>query len=237
MSFFMNEKMTIKSYSDPKFEQELLDVDPFVVHVNPENYTQTTQINFSDEQAQGTSGKQNNTNNTEPAKMNFDFLLDRTGALHDMSSGGPAGTDPVNGIEEDIEHFKKVALDLEGEIHKPRYLKLCWGALIFKCQLEKVDIEYKLFNREGKPLRAMLKCAFREFKEDEHRVKEENKQSPDLSHVRIAQAGDTLPLMCFKIYGDSKYYSAVASANNLANFRNLKQGQRILFPPLDKAVN
>ena len=229
MSFSMNEKMTVKSYSDPKFEQELLDVEPFVVHVNPENYTQSTQINFSDEQAQGTSSKQNNHNNTEPVKMNFDFLLDRTGALGNES-------DLENGVKDDIDHFRKVALDLEGEIHKPRYLKLCWGALIFKCQLEKLDIEYKLFNREGKPLRAMLKCEFREFKEDEQRVKEENKQSPDISHIRIAEAGDTLPLMCFKIYGDSKYYAEVAKANELTHFRKLKQGQRLWFPPLEKTA-
>ncbi len=230
MSFSMNEKMTVRSYSDPKFEQELKDVEPFVVHVNPENYTQSTQINFSDEQAQGTSGKQNNHNNTEPLKMTFDFLLDRTGALGNES-------DAENGVKEDIDQFRKVALDMEGEIHKPRYLKLCWGALIFKCQLEKLDIEYKLFNKEGKPLRATLKCEFREFKEDEQRVKEENKQSPDLSHVRIAEAGDSLPLMCFKIYGDSKYYLEVARANELTHFRKLKQGQRLLFPPLDKTIN
>jgi hypothetical protein len=226
----MNEKMTVKSYSDPKFEQELTDVEPFVVHVNPENYTQTTQINFSDEQAQGTSAQQNNHNNTEPVKMNFDFLLDRTGALGNES-------DAENGVKDDIEHFRKVAMDHEGEIHKPRYLKLCWGALIFKCQLEKVDIEYKLFNREGKPLRAMLKCEFREFKEDDQRVREENNQSPDISHIRIAEAGDTLPLMCFKIYGDSKYYAEVAKVNDLTHFRKLDQGQRLWFPPLDKTVN
>ena len=230
MDFSMNEKMTVKSYSDPKFDQELTDVEPFVVHVNPENYTQSTQINFSDEQAQGTSAQKNNHNNTEPVKMNFDFLLDRTGALGNES-------DAENGVKDDIEHFKKVAMEHEGEIHKPRYLKLCWGALIFKCQLEKVDIEYKLFNREGKPLRAILKCAFREFKEDEQRVREDNNQSPDISHIRIAEAGDTLPLMCFKIYGDSKYYAEVAKVNDLTHFRKLTQGQRLWFPPLDKTVN
>jgi len=226
----MNEKMTVKSFSDPKYDQELKDVDPFVVHVNPENYTQTTQINFSTEQAQGTSGQQNNHNNTEPVKMNFDFLLDRTGALGNL-------IDATNGVKDDIEHFRKVALEMEGQIHKPRYLMLCWGALIFKCQLEKLSIEYKLFNKEGKPLRAILKCEFREFKEDEQRVREENKQSPDLTHQRIVEEGDTLPLMCFKIYGDSKFYLEVAKANNMNQFRNLTQGQKIIFPPIEKAAN
>jgi len=40
--------------------------------------------------------------------------------------------------------------------------------------------------------------------------------------------------MSFKIYGDSKYYLEVARANKLINFRKLKIGQKIFFPPLQK---
>jgi len=227
MQFSMNDKMTIKSFSDPKFEKELKDVESFVVHVNPQNYTKSTTINFSEEQAPGTSSGQGNHNNTEPVKLNFDFLLDRTGALGNES-------DSLNGVEDDIAHFKKIALDFEGEIHKPRYLMLCWGSLIFKCQLEKLDIEYKLFNHQGKALRANLKCAFKEFKEEAERVAEENKSSPDLSHSRIVSAADTLQLLCKDIYGDSRYFLQVARYNSLKNFRVLKQGQRIFFPPIEK---
>ncbi|MDF1695257.1 MAG: LysM peptidoglycan-binding domain-containing protein [Saprospiraceae bacterium] len=226
----MNNKMTIKSYSDPQYEEEMTDVEPFVVHVNPATYTKTTQIKFSEEQAAGTSGGQSNHDKTEPVKLNFDFLLDRTGALGNESNA-------ENGVEDDIEHFRKIALDFEGEIHKPRYLKLCWGSLIFKCQLEKLDIEYKLFNKEGKALRANLKCGFREFKEDTERVAENNNSSPDLSHMREVKEGDTLALMCHKIYGDTRYFNQVARHNNLTNFRRLEQGQRIFFPPIEKVQN
>ena len=230
MELAMNTKMTIKSFSDPQFEQELTDVGPFVVHINPKTYTKSTVIQFAEEQAAGTSSNQSNHDKTEPVKLNFDFLLDRTGALGNDS-------DEDNGVEKDIEDFKKIALDFEGEIHKPRYLKLCWGSLIFKCQLEKLDIEYKLFNKEGKALRANLKCAFREFKEDTERVAGDNNSSPDLSHMRIVNLGDTLPLMCQKIYGDTRYYNQVARHNGLTNFRKLKQGQRIFFPPIEKVIN
>ncbi len=230
MSITLNDKMIIQSFSDPKFEDELKDAGPFIVHVNPENYTQSTTINFSEEQAPGTSANGSNHEKTEPVTLGFDFLLDRTGALGNES-------DSENGVEDDIALFRKVTLDFEGEIHKPRYLKLCWGSLIFKCQMEKLDVEYKLFNREGKALRANLKCSFREFKEDSLRVAEENKSSPDLSHVRIAKEGDTLPLMCSRIYGDSRHYIEVARVNRLYSFRRLTQGQRILFPPIAKTSN
>ena len=230
MAFSKDNKLVVKSYADPRYEEELTDVDPFTVHLNPESYSLTTQINFSEEQAPGTSANQNNHNNTQPVTLDLDFLLDRTGAL-----GNEA--DAQNGVEEDIEHFRKIAIDFEGELHQPRYLMLCWGSLIFKCQLEKLEVEYKLFNPEGKPLRANLKCSFREFKEENLRVAEENASSPDLTHVRIARAGDTLPLMCHRIYGDPRYYLAVAKYNKLPQFRSLSQGQRLVFPPIEKVAN
>jgi hypothetical protein len=45
-------------------------------------------------------------------------------------------------------------------------------------------------------------------------------------------AGDTLPLLCFQIYQESKYYVEVARVNGLDDFRNLEPGRQILFPPL-----
>jgi hypothetical protein len=43
-----------------------------------------------------------------------------------------------------------------------------------------------------------------------------------------------LPLMCYRIYGDSKYYIEVARFNNLNDFRNLNEGMQLKFPPLAK---
>ena len=64
--------------------------------------------------------------------------------------------------------------------------------------------------------------------------KTQNKSSPDLTHVRTIRPGDSIPMLCEDIYGSPIYYLEVAKANNLANFRTLKAGQKIIFPPLDK---
>jgi nucleoid-associated protein YgaU len=48
----------------------------------------------------------------------------------------------------------------------------------------------------------------------------------------LAVAGDTLPLLCARIYGDSSYYTDVARFNGLADVRSLRAGQRLHFPPL-----
>ena len=83
-------------------------------------------------------------------------------------------------------------------------------------------------------LEQLQKQKFKGFVEDDLRAAKENNKSPDLTHFRIVKAGDTLPLMTYAIYGDSKYYLEVAKANNLINFRKLDAGQRIFFPPLQK---
>jgi nucleoid-associated protein YgaU len=59
-------------------------------------------------------------------------------------------------------------------------------------------------------------------------------ESPDLTHIRLVKAGDTLPEMCFNIYGDPRYYLDVARQNRLDNFRKLEPGTRIFFPPIEK---
>ena len=64
--------------------------------------------------------------------------------------------------------------------------------------------------------------------------KEKNNSSPDLSHVKLAKRGDTLPLMCQDIYGDVNMYLEVARVNGITNFRDLEPGTEILFPPIKK---
>jgi nucleoid-associated protein YgaU len=123
---------------------------------------------------------------------------------------------------------------MDGSIHEPKFLKIEWGTLIFKCRLKSVNISYTLFDKAGKPLRAELDTTFVSDLKDSERVKAENKTSPDLTHKRIVRAHDTLPLMCKEIYGTEGYYLQVARANKLDNFRNLQLGQELFFPPVEK---
>lgn len=220
------QKMIIESYSDERFSTL---EGTFTATLNPENYNQRFQIKYTEEQAPGTSGMQLKFDKIEPRTMEFEFILDQTGAL-------PGTEKTERGVEDQIDDFKKLTLGYDGNIHRTRYLKLIWGTLLFKCCMENLDVTYKMFKPDGSPVRAMLKAGFKEFMEDERRVAEENAQSPDLTHVRIVKEGDSLPIMVKKIYGDLKYYLQVAAFNNITNFRNLEPGTKIIFPPIDKTT-
>lgn len=219
-------KMFIKAFSDEEFKNEVPD-GTYTALVNPESYAFSYTTVQNEEQASGTSGTAPKFNKILPQELAFDFLFDRTGALLDS----PASPD---GIIDDIEKFKKVTFDYQGEQHRPNYLKIAWGSLLFKGVLTSLDINFKLFKADGTPLRATANLKVKGFVEDNLRVAKENNQSPDLTHYREVSKGDSLPLLSSKIYGDSKYYLEVAKANGLFDFRNLKVGTRIYFPPIEK---
>ena len=123
---------------------------------------------------------------------------------------------------------------MDGELHEPKFLKIEWGDLIFDCRLESVEVNYTLFNRSGQPIRAELDTVFIGDIQDSKRIKQENKQSPDLTHTRTIQGGDKLPLIAHEIYGDPAYYIKLARVNNLNSLRKLNIGTTINLPPIKK---
>ena len=224
---FVLQRMNILAFKDAKF---LKPAGVYIASLNPETYSRTFKVNYNDDQGAGTSGTELKYNKSEPEVLEFEFLFDTTGAISDSPID-------VLGVEGKLKGFKKVVMGFDGDIHRPKYLILNWGTLFFKCCAESLTITYKLFNPEGLPIRATAKVSFKEFQEKEERVAKENANSPDLTHIRTVKEGDTLPLMAHDIYGDSRYYLEVARSNGLTNFRKLKAGQRIFFPPLEKSTN
>ena len=219
-------KLKIVAYKDPQFNDQVSDGE-FHSLLNPEKYTFKYAIESNNDQAAGTSDLSPRFNKKLPEDLELEFLFDRTGVIPQVSSED-------EGIIDDIEKFKKVVLDYSGEEHKPFYLIISWGTLLFKGSLKEMDIEFKLFKPNGAPLRALARAKFQGFVEDDLRVAMENNQSPDLTHLRTVEEGDTLPLMSYRIYGDSKHYLNVARVNSIGNFRKLVPGTQVFFPPLSK---
>jgi phage tail protein X len=225
------EKLKIFAYSDPGCENQV--GQPFEAMMNPENYSQEIKMEFENGQGQGTSGSQPKFKMKPPEELSFEILFDNTGIINDRDNPNPKYRAKED-ISTDLEDFRNFLMGYEGDIHQPKFFKFVWGTSLMKGICVLLSINYKLFNPNGKPIRAICKVSIREMKEEERRVAEERNQSPDLTHYRTVKQGDTLPLMCYRIYGHSKYYLQVAKANNLVHFRNLQPGLEIFFPPIEK---
>ena len=231
-------KIKITAYKTAAFEEsKKISSGEFTALVNPEGYTRSYKVKYKDQQASGTKSQQMKFEKIEPEDIEFEFLFDKTGALPGtFKAKDDAGIqqEGKEGVWPDIEKFKKVVYDYKGEIHQPPYLIIQWGELLFKCVLREMSINFKLFRPDGTPLRAVAKAKFTSTVENELRVRQEAKSSPDITHVRIVKEGDTLPMLAYQVYEDASYYIQVAKANNLFNFRYLQPGTKIFFPPIEK---
>lgn len=224
------EKMIVKAYSDPDFAKK---IGEYTVMINPEKYSHSYRICYNDVQAQGSPGGSPQFNKIPSDTVSFELVFDGTGVVPTPLPGVIPYTG--DGVADQIDAFKKLVFSYNGNIHSPNYLTLVWGKLLFKCRLSKLDLSYTLFKPDGTPLRARANATFKGFNDEEELQLSANKSSPDLSHVLTVKAGDTLPLMCDGVYGRSDYYVQVARVNGLTDFRRLKVGAQLLFPPLGEA--
>ena len=244
------EKMIIRAYrptvnaGDPP---ELSDAeeDKYMVQVNPESYRVNYQINYDRTTAPGNSGSEARYTSTAPPSLEFDFLFDATGVI--PPPAGPLDGIPIAGaiaglfsdeeefeVMNELQKFAHVVYDYSGEEHRPRRVQLTWGKLTFDGVLSSLAIHYKLFKPDGTPLRAEAKAAFDGTISDMLRETGERNSSPDMTHVKTVLAGDTLPLLTHRIYGKPGLYVEVARANKIFNFRRLREGTSVSFPPVAK---
>ncbi|MEW7277040.1 LysM peptidoglycan-binding domain-containing protein [Aquimarina sp. 2201CG1-2-11] len=246
MGLFKNlgkvEKMKIIPYEDETFDEGKKVSDPkeFSVLANPEKYSVKYSVEHNTDQAEGESHGNPRYRVSRSPDLKLDFIFDGTGILEGHDKGlkivdtiTKKSTSNTSVVDQ-IEHFKHVIFNYEGDIHKPYHLKILWGSLIFQGVLSEMTIDFNLFKPSGEPLRAIAKATFKGAIDDNLKKGLTKISSPDLTHVRIVKDGDTLPLMAERIYGDPKYYLEVAKANNLINFRRLKPGQKLIFPPIEK---
>lgn len=216
-------KLKIEAYSDIEYQSK---VDEFSVLFNPSTYSQKYEVEYSAAQGQGTTGSTQKFGRIKPQEYTFEFVFDGTGASSKKKE-----------VADDVNRFLKVAGKISSDIHRPLYLKISWGHLISRCVLKSAEITYNLFKPDGYPLRARARAVFAENIDDTLRTAEEGLNSPDLTHYRVVKEGDTLPLMAYRIYGDSSYYLDLARMNNLINFRRLEVGSTLKFPPLKEGKN
>lgn len=213
-------KFKIEGYDKIDYSSKVGEAE-FLVMFNPSSYSQKHEVEYEEAQGKGTSASEQKYKNIKPREFTFEFIIDGTGVSSEKKD-----------VSKEVDRFLKLTGKIHGPIHRPLYLKIHWGNLTLHCILKSATINYNLFKPDGFPLRAKINATFAELKDDKKRTAEDNVSSPDLTHVRVVHESNKLPIMVYKIYGKTSYYLDVARKNNLTNFRNLKTGIMLQFPPL-----
>jgi hypothetical protein len=234
-------KIKITPFKNKELTNQDESVKPYIVPVNPEQYVLNYKIKYDVKPPSGSHGVQERFLASAPEELKLDWIIDGTNTIY----GYKFSTDSARSVIEQIQHLKSVVYDMSGEIHQPRFLKIMGlgihqrgnGDVTFDAILTDLQITYTLFNPSGEPLRAKISATFLDYRENKRRVLEEDKKSPDLTHIRRVKDGEKLPLIVYEAYKDPTYHLEISKVNNLTNFRRLKVGEELVLPPIKKTVN
>lgn len=220
-------RLKIVSYEDGDFLKP--SGKTFTVAMNPSSYTSHQGINYyMDESLNG--GNCPIFRKAQNGLVDFDFILDATGVLYDWMDASTIKY--LQPLSSQIEALKDTVYKYNGNTHEPYFIKITWGTLSYSGRLYTLTVKNTLFNSEGEPIRASVKITVIFYEAPKTQKKKAGKSSPDLTHLITVKAGDTLPLLCLKVYNSAMYCADVARINNLTGFRNIEPGTQLYFPPL-----
>ena len=142
-------------------------------------------------------------------------------------------------------------IKIDQQTHAPPVLRFTWGAKSnfpgshmnghwwsqnrnngFTCIVESVRQRFTLFSPQGTALRATLTVTLKEYKTLEQQVKQLGLQSPDRTHSRVVQRGDTLSRIASDQYDDATQWRAIADHNGISDPLSIQPGDILEIPPL-----
>lgn len=218
------EKMILTAYTDDNFSSEYKSA--LELPINPEKVKLNKGISYAEDKQLGSLNGSNVFVRYRPESFSFDCLLDQTNAMEEDDEKKPVH-DVVKDIEERLYYYNP-------EGHRPSFVKVQFGDILFFGQLKTLDTEYTMFNPNGIPVRAELKVTLTGYCSRKEEEKHFSKHSPDVSRMVTLNEGQTLSALCYEIYGDELLVGQVARFNNLNGYRNIPAGTQLLMPILKK---
>lgn len=215
--------LTFTAYTDGKYGSE---IGSYTALLDPNTFKFDKEIEYVEDKQLGAIGGDVRFVRYKAENLSFKFTIDCTGIVE--------GTEDKDQVYEEIQKIENLLYLYNTDGHRPSYVKVLYGTIIFNGQVKKMEVDYTLFDNNGVPLRASVSLTFTGYRSGEEERKKFSKQSPDMSRLVTVKEGETLPYLCHRMYGDSLLVREVARFNDLDSFRNIPAGTQLLFPPLKK---
>lgn len=130
----------------------------------------------------------------------------------------------------------------DGSGARPPILLLNWGSATgdlatsifpFTCILESLKQQFTLFTSDGKPVRAKLSVAFKEYSNPPQDNQENPRRNSFPTQTYTVKSGDTLAGIAAALWKDHTRWREIAAPNEIFNPRLLTPGQVLIIPKID----
>lgn len=164
----------------------------------------------------------------EPREMTVEVFLD--------SSGRPSGTSVLKKVESLLDCCEVTAKSIAAKQPSPPWVVFQWGSFStarFTAYVSSVDVTYSLFGTTGVPIRATCQVSLHEIPA---KTKGQNPTSGALTarSVHRVVAGDSLPSLAWREYGNASAWRAIAEANGIDDPSRLPTGIELVLPAAEE---
>lgn len=223
------EKAKIKVYQDGSEKTSI------PVQFNPDTYTISRSMKHK--KKKGTNENDNPQNAAtvmkEMASLNVSLTLDSTTptSLDQLSQSHRSMVDSSE-LTDIIGIFSQL-MQFDYEAHTAYTVMFEWGSLHFMGKIANMSINYTMFNRDGKPVRAKVDMTIEgEDQEIINKSQSNPFESPDRTKYRTLGPADELWMIAEKEYGDVSQWREIAKENGILNPRQVEKGRMLKVPAL-----
>jgi nucleoid-associated protein YgaU len=192
---------------------------------NPDKLVFNKSVNWEKQSAAQRDVPELQFTNAEPRTLNLDLFFD--------------SYDNENAEKEDVRtHTDKLlhltTVEEHGDKHRPPVCRLSWGSVgvFFQGVLQTLEQQFTLFMENGTPVRATLRCTFKEWRTNYDDLNRQATQSSDLVKTRVVKRGATLSSIAAEEYRDPGMWRPIADANAIDDPLSLAPGTVLLIPTL-----
>ena len=213
---------TGSSDKDVRFEDGPSNI---TVDFNPKSLQISRTVGWKSQEAAKRDTPELQYTSADPASLNVDLFFD----TYDSPN-------PIDQKENVYDHTRKLLAlaAVAGDKHRPPICRLKWGrqGVFFQGVLTQIDQTYTMFTEFGVPVRATLKCAFKQWRANDTDLKDQKLMSADVAKIWLVKRGQTLASIAAQEYADARRWRDIAAANNIDDPLALAPGSSILLPPV-----
>lgn len=214
-----------------KVEKENNGPEKFECLFNPEEYNLKVQGKFATKERSQNDSPIVQYAGGESDSLDLTLFFDTSGSKQ-VNMSSLVSVIKVKEATDVSKYTKKLAamIKMDGKLHRPPIVEFCWGSLSFTGFVDNVGIQYTMFEKDGKPVRAKVTLHMQAVGKGDS--KGNPLQSPDRTKCRILTAGSDLSELSKIEYANAGCWRLIANANHIMDPMAVLEGTVLSLPPL-----